>query len=131
MYVGSRLEEAGKYWPRVWHRLFRDTRADKKALAWRVCYETAGLEVGKSDVRKLRASLFAFGCSEGVSSLLRGQGLSELDCAQHIQHALQVIDHRGQANLRLRTLQSTKQEAWISKNAVLQRGERMLHRGSS
>ena len=82
---------------------------------------------------QLRASLF---CFESVrwrfeGTQLPGQGRSKLGCAYYIQHALQVVNHGGQTDLCLRTPKATQQEAWISEDAVLQRGERMLYGGSS
>src|SRR5437870_5774699 len=91
-----------------------------------------GLEARNSDVRKPRTSLFCFSSVRRASMApLSGQSRSEPAGTQHIPHALQVVDHGGQADLRLRALQAAEQEARVSEDVVLERCERMLHGGSS
>src|SRR4029077_7337084 len=62
---------------------------------------------------------------------LASQGMLQLDCAENIQHACQVVDHTSQTDLRLRASHPAEQETRVSEYAVLQRGERMFDGGSS
>src|SRR4029077_4801775 len=65
------------------------------------------------------------------SAQLASQGMLQLDCAENIQHAFQVVDHTSQTDLRLRASHPAEQETRVSEYAVLQRGERMFDGGSS
>jgi hypothetical protein len=60
-----------------------------------------------------------------------GQNISELTAAKYIQHPFQVVNHRCQTDLCLGSGETTQQEARMSEDTVLYRGERMFHRGSS
>ena len=103
-----------------------------KSPDWPSLLRNGGLEARNSDVRKPRTSLFCFSSVRRASMApLSGQSRSEPAGTQHIPHALQVVDHGGQADLRLRALQTTEQETWISEDAVLERCERMFHGRSS
>src|SRR6266849_147488 len=59
------------------------------------------------------------------------QGYMQLASAENVQHAFQIVGGYGQADFRLRSPQSTQQEAWMSEDAVFQIGEWMLRGGSS
>src|ERR1700704_357238 len=59
------------------------------------------------------------------------QGYMQLASAENVQHALQIVGGYGKADFRLRSPQSTQQEAWMSEDAVFQIGEWMFHGGPS
>src|SRR5260370_42100424 len=59
------------------------------------------------------------------------QGYIQLASAENVQHAFQIVGGYGQADFRLRSPQSTQQEAWMSEDAVFQIGEWMFRGGSS
>ena len=59
------------------------------------------------------------------------QGYMQLASAENVQHAFQIVGGYGQADFRLRSPQSTQQEAWMSEDTVFQIGKWMFRGGSS
>ena len=99
------------------------------------CYETRAVKRLErcSECRSI-AFLFWGGkfTSSSVGARSGGlQGYMQLASAENVQHAFQIVGGYGQADFRLRSTQSTQQEAWKSEDAVFQIGEWMFRGGSS
>src|SRR5215469_5372337 len=79
---------------------------------------------------------FLFSGSEFKSSAVEAglDGLHrymQLASAENVQHAFQIVGSYGQADFRLRSSESTQQEAWMPEDAVFQIGEWMFDGGPS
>ena len=70
--------------------------------------------------------------SSSVEAELGGlHGYMHLASAENVQHAFQIVGSYGQADFRLRSSESTQQEAWMPEDAVFQIGEWMFDSGPS
>ena len=112
-----------------------------KSHAQTGCYETRALNEVKERCSGYRSTvLICVGvgfclCRRGWGAepscgCSAGQFCYELPATEHVHHSFQVVDHGRQADLCLCTADSAQQEARMSKDAVLERGKRMFHRGS-
>ena len=79
----------------------------------------AGLKVEKAVLGDSGHRFLLFSSDLDSSAQLASQGLLKLDCAENIQHAFQVVDHRGQTDLGLSASHAAEQETRMSEDAVL------------
>ena len=99
------------------------------------CYETRAIKETRAMFRvPEHRFLFCGGkfTSSSVGARSDGlQGYMQLASAENVQHAFQIVGGYGQADFRLRSPQSTQQEAWMSEDTVFQIGKWMFRGGSS